>query len=209
MRPYVVLWATGSVVLGVAAAFGVMASAHKQSFSRGQTPYEGTELSTSFIAMQYARAVQDGHCEEVIRLTQWMYDRLERVRLKSGDPRSVEEARRELSVRMVDRALEGNQLQPYGIEDQYIFRPGALIKETRKDSGRRDLELPVRERIWIEVIFPRKAQAPLDEGGRPIHSIEVGVNISADGRILKAGIIGNLDLDRGSISYDWTPGDGG
>jgi len=42
-----------------------------------------------------------------------------------------------------------------------------------------------------------------DEAGRPIRSIVVGVDVSLDGCIVKAGILGNVELDRESIALDW------
>ena len=46
-------------------------------------------------------------------------------------------------------------------------------------------------------------QALRDEAGRPIRSIVVGVDVSPDGCIVKAGILGNVELDRESIALDW------
>ncbi len=154
-------------------------------------------------AMRYARAVQEGDCEEVIQSTQWMVERLEQVRLEAGESDEVDVARDGLCKKMQVRLVERNQLQTEGIEDQYLFSPGADLEVAGTDDGRQHLARRVWERTWIRVSYPSRHCAPRDELGRPIKSLLVGVNVSADGRVLKSGVLGNLDIDRDSIVYDW------
>jgi len=53
------------------------------------------------------------------------------------------------------------------------------------------------------VSYPAPTQSLKDENGTPIKWLRVGVNVSADGYVLKAGVIGNLEIDFESISYNW------
>lgn len=159
-------------------------------------------------AMRYAHALQESDCDAVMSMTWWMNERLRNAAIddSKGD---VEQVRRELCEAIQDRAIEGNRLRPEGVEDRYLFAPGTELEPLFMDRGRDDLEQPVGGRLWVQVTFPLPSRALCDEHGRPIRSIRVGVNVSRDGYILKASFIGNLDLDRGSISYDWDVDQGG
>jgi hypothetical protein len=55
----------------------------------------------------------------------------------------------------------------------------------------------------MRVTYPSRRGALRDGKGIPIRSITVGVNVSTEGLALKANVIGNLDIDWESISYDW------
>lgn len=155
------------------------------------------------VAMQYAVAYQDGNSEEVIGVTQWMHERLQRVRMESADPQAEVEEKEKLAERIRERTVEGNLLLPEGIEDAYVFPPGATLEPVAVDEGSDDLEMPVKQRTWIRVTYPTRARALRDENGIPIRAITVGINVSAGGRVLKAGVIGNLEILWDSISYDW------
>ena len=82
-------------------------------------------------------------------------------------------------------------------------------------AGRDDLDRPIGERVWIRVTFPRKQTAPLsraDGGSRmlALRAMTVGVNVTRDNRLIaKAGVIGNLEIDMSSLSFDWTAANGG
>lgn len=157
-------------------------------------------------AVRYASAIQSGRCDDVIAMTLWMQERLQYVRMTSSDPNEESKAREELCRRWLERTPEGNQLSPEGIEDAYVFTPGAEVTVIGVDDGREDLDKPVRERTWLEVRYPTKFRALHDQEGNPIQSLTVGVNISRDGYVLKAGVLGNLDIDFDSVSYHWTSG---
>lgn len=159
-------------------------------------------------ARRYASAIQSGRCDEVIAMTAWMQERLEYVRRTAADPNEEIRTREELCRKTQERRPEGNQLSLEGIEDVYVFLLDAEVEVVGVDEGRDDLEKPVEERTWLEVRYPSKFRALHDQSGYPIKSLVVGVNISADGYVLKAGFLGNLDIDFDSVSYRWeTEGD--
>lgn len=164
-------------------------------------------------ALVYAKAVRDGQSEIAVRLTAWMNDRIRRVALEQSDPSAVTSTRAELCRRIEDRRVEGNLLRPEGIEDPYVFPPGAEIEAVGRDAGRDDLSAPVAERVWLRVTYPRRETAPLAPVNdrfttlKPVRQWTVGVNLDREDQVvLKASIIGNLEIDRESISFAWPPG---
>jgi len=159
------------------------------------------------IAVRYARALQTRRTDEIIHMTHWMQERLKRVRLSCSVPAREEAAREELRHDILTRTLEGNRLRPEGVEDKYIFAPGARLEvigsDKREHAHEDPLSCPVKERTWLRVVYPNPITALRDETGRPIRSIVVGVNVSPDGYVLKAGILGNVEIRRDTISLDW------
>jgi hypothetical protein len=160
--------------------------------------------------MRYAKAVQNGECDEVIRITAWMVDRMRRVALESPEPAQIEAAKQDLRDQIRNRSPEKNVLRAEGIEDQYVFAPGARFVVANIDEGRNDLGSPIECRVWIRVTYSSRERAPLvqvEEGSslmQPVHAWDVGVNLSrTDSTVLKAGVIGNLDIDLDSLSFDW------
>lgn len=190
-----VVWWLGSSAIPVEADY------QTEGRTRAQQEENGTPLSS--VAWRYALAVRDSNCAEVIRMTLWMNERLDRVRAAHGDSEELEAAREALCRQIVHRAVEGNQLTAEGVEDQYIFAPGVELHLVGMDEGAAGLRRPVAERSWIRVTYPNRRRALRDQEGQPIRSIVVGVNVSQDGYVLKAGFIGNLDVDRDSIHYVW------
>ncbi|MCC6487194.1 MAG: hypothetical protein IT364_06810 [Candidatus Hydrogenedentes bacterium] len=174
-----------------------------------------TEDPDVAVAVRYARAVQDGFCEEIVRRTAWMDDRMHRVALESSGEDAMESAWDGLCGKALDRSVEGNVLLPEGIEDWYIFAPGASFEVTGIDDGRDDLDRAVAKRVWIRVTFSRQQTAPLaraEDGGEmmAIRAVTVGINLSREGRlVVKAGVLGNLDIDMSSLSFDWSSERGG
>lgn len=158
---------------------------------------------------RYVRAFQEGDWDAVIDQTLWMRERLERLRSASGSEEAVSEARMELSRQLSDYRASENQLRPEGVEDQYVFVAGAAVTVAREDAGRDDLEEPAAGRTWFRVEFPVRARALRDTENLPIRAITAGVNVSRDGYVLKANIVGNLDIDMQSISYEWGTNRGG
>lgn len=158
-------------------------------------------------AMRYVRALQEGNCDEAIAMTLWMNDRLDRSRLK--DPEQVADIREELCRSLTDRRIEGNRLAEEGMEDQYVLAPGSHVAMVRADEGRDDLERPVETRVWFEMTYSRKERAPLDLAGQPIRSLVAGISTTRDSYVLKASVVGNLEIDFDSIRTDWStaPGD--
>jgi len=150
-------------------------------------------------AWEYACAFQRRDFDRVIGLTWWMQERLDRVRLEWPDSSGVEQAAADLRRRLATYSVEGNQLRPEGIEDQYVFAPGAVLSVVRRDAGRDDLAKDVAERMWIRVIYPDERHAPRNEFGRPIREMTVGINVATDGFVLKASVIGNVEFERDLI----------
>lgn len=196
-----VLWWLGNSAIPIGADYQSKAEA------RSQQDENGTLLSS--VAWRYALAVRDSNCAEVTRMTLWMNERLDRVRAAHGDSEELEAARQALCRQITHRAIEGNQLTAEGVEAQYIFAPGVDLELIGVDKGAPGLKRPVAERSWIRVTYPHRGRALRDDEGRPIRSIVVGINVSQDGYILKAGVIGNLEVDRESIHYSWPGPEGG
>jgi hypothetical protein len=166
-------------------------------------------------ALRYARALQDGFCEEVIRSTAWMADRMHRVAIESAGQDAMDSEWDALCDKAMERSIEGNVIRPEGIEDQYIFAPGVAFEVMGMDAGRDDLNRRVAKRVWIRATFPRRQTAPLaqtDESSRmvAVRAVTVGVNLSQENQlVVKAGVVGNLDIDTSSFSFDWPGWDGG
>ncbi|MBX3177855.1 MAG: hypothetical protein KF886_10875 [Candidatus Hydrogenedentes bacterium] len=154
------------------------------------------------VAWRYARAYQEGDWERVLELTPWARERLDLV-LETEGPEAAEAARDELLASFGARSVLENQLRDDGVEDQYVFAPGATLGYVSEDEGREGLELPVARRTWLRVDYPAREKALLDQENIPIRSVRVGVNVSHDGQVLKANVVGNLDIDWESVRYDW------
>jgi hypothetical protein len=158
------------------------------------------------VATRYASAFQRDAWDEIIDATGWMRQRLTHIRIETGDAAAEVEARNQLKARLGDRRVEGNRLRAEGIEEQYVFTKTARLETVGLDSGRSGLELATQDRTWIRVTYPFKKEAVRDERGMPIRSLTVGLNVSPDGLVLKANLIGNMDIDWMTVSYDWRDG---
>lgn len=167
------------------------------------------EAADAAAALRYAQALMDGDWDTVIDQTLWMRERLDHVRLESGSEEAVARERMRLMQWLAERTPPENQLRPEGVEDQFVFAPGTAVAVARVDAGRDDLERPVVSRAWLRVTFPRRDQALRDARNLPVRAITVGVNVDNNGRVLKAGVIGNLEIDEDSISRDWESVQGG
>ena len=166
------------------------------------TDSPAAESVESGTAWQYAAACRDGNWARVVDLTFWMRDRLAFV-LASGGADAVPAERDRLMADLGTRAVTDNRLAEEGVEDPYVFSPGADIAYDSIDSGREGLEGHVARRTWLRVTYPAREKALLDRDGVPIRSLRVGINVSTDGYVLKGNVIGNLDIDGESIMYDW------
>lgn len=164
---------------------------------------EGCVPVPADIALQYVRACQNETWDVVVKMTAWMRERLDRACAVDPSPDKRATLAREMADALRRRTAEGNRLRAEGIEDVYLFAPGTKARVVRSDAGRSDLERPTRQRVWIQITYPSRAKAPRDEQGRAIRSLTAGVNISPDGLILKAGVLGNTEVDGHSISYRW------
>jgi len=153
---------------------------------------------TAGTAMQYARACQNGAWDAVMDMTAWMRDRLDCAGSGSEGRDAI---KKELQASLARKTAEGNRLRPEGIEDVYLFAPTAMLRVVRTDSGRADLDRPACGRAWMEVVYPVRAQAPRDEQGRAIRKMVVGVNVACDELILKANVVGNMEVEPDSMAY--------
>ncbi len=162
---------------------------------------EAEHSKAAKIALQYVSAVQTAVCSRSIDLTWWMQERLQFASENSRD--GVSAVRQELCDEITVRVKGANRLRSEGVEDQYVFAPMTKVKVTALEPGRQDLSKPSMGLVWLEVSYPVPTQALKDDNGTPIKSLRVGVSLSNDGYILKAGTIGNLEIDFDSISYNW------
>lgn len=152
------------------------------------------------VAIEYAEAYQAGKCGTIIDLTAWMQDRL--AYAQEVQDLSYDAVRDELCVFASTRNPAGNRLSEAGIEDQYIFRPGSVIEFLGSDEGNRSLDEPVASRAWLHVTYDVERGAPMDAAGNTIGAITVGANVSEGGKVLKANVIGNLEIVFETITLD-------
>jgi hypothetical protein len=153
-------------------------------------------------ALAYARAYQDGDCDAVVAATGWMQQRLAWARSQDKSL-TVDDVRKQLCDRIASGRDERNCLRPEGIEDAQVFLPGARVEVLRVDRGRADLSETVAQRVWLKVRYANPESAPRDQTGHAIVSLVAGLNFSPEGRVVKAGVIGSLELDPSSISIEW------
>ncbi len=170
---------------------------------RTADPFSGEDSVWATRGQDYARAYRQGRCDEIVTSTQWMQDRLRYVRTRDGGAPAENAAREALCNELQTRTPEANQLTAEGVEDQYLFRPGASIEAVAVDEGRDDLEAPAEARVWLRTEFPAKTKALNDQTGQPIRALTVGLNFSTDGLVLKAGVRGVAEIDWDSISTKW------
>lgn len=190
-------------IMGAGALGGILAGLALLLMPEGGEPAVETAPvpATSAAAMQYAYAFQQGDWDFVIDHTLWMQERLRYEQSRAAEPEHIENVRLELGRNASDRSPAGNRLLARGVEDQYVFRPEAVLELAGFDEGRDDLERPAEGRAWIRVTFPSESKALLDESGFPIRRLVVGVNLTAEGAVLKASVEGNLEIDPDSIVY--------
>ena len=176
----------------------------RKALESGETlTEEEANSETARVAQRYVTAVQNGVCSRVIELTWWMQERLAYVRENTDAPVDDGETLNELCESITSQRSQSVRLRAEGIEDPNVFVQMAEVRMIRLDEGRSDLAKPVRNRVWLRVKYPVPTGAVADQDGNPIKSMVVGMNVSTDGYVLKAGLIGNLEIDFDSISYDW------
>jgi hypothetical protein len=161
------------------------------------------EPAANPVALEYVAAYQQGRTDDIVRLTCWMQDRLGRLRSDLANPGDLARAMGALEARSRERTEDGNQLRDEGVEDQYVLAAGAVVKPIGVDQGRDDLERPARDRTWVRITYGHRPAALRDQDGLPIRSLVAGINVSEDGLVLKAGVIGNLDIDWDSLQTQW------
>lgn len=113
------------------------------------------------------------------------------------------EARRELCRQLTERRLESAQYGASGIEDRYVFMPGADVEVIAVEGGREDLSRDTEESVVFRVTYPAPERALRDEHGLPVRSLEARVWVSREGLVLKAGVLGDAEVDPDSFRYEW------
>lgn len=155
-------------------------------------------------AQDYVQAVQRRDCEQVIGMTEWMQDRLEYVRERATDPAAAEQGAREELCESIRRVPPGrDELTDGGADDAALFSPLGEVDLVSVDPGRDDLETPSAGRVWLRVRYPTPNDALRSEDGRRVKTVRVGVTFSPEGRVVKAGVVGNAELDIESEPVYW------
>jgi hypothetical protein len=153
---------------------------------------------------EYVQAVQRRDCEQVIATTLWMQDRLEYVREHAAQPAVELEAAREALCEDLRHVPEGRDvLSDAGADDAALFRPTADVELVAIDPGRQDLESPAAGRVWLRIHYPSPGDALAGADGRRIKTARVGLTFSPEGRVIKAGVLGNAELDTESEPVYW------
>jgi len=168
--------------------------------SSGTVSLEGLQ---NHPGLRYAEAVKAGDWDEVMRRTPWIRERLEYVSVNEGGEEAKQLALSELREQFMDRSPGGveNHLRPEGVEDQYLFNAAAQLEPVAVDQGLDGLEAPVESRLWIRITYPTRELALRDMNQLPLRSLVAGVNMGADGDILKANTVGNAEIKVGSVQY--------
>jgi len=154
-------------------------------------------------AVQYAVALRERDVATVVERTLWMRERLERVAAETGHEDAVAQERARLYKSLTTWRIEENQLRAEGVDDKYLFAPEVRIEYIGTDDGELDLAEPIAQRTWLRVIYPKRSRALRDELGRPIRSVVAGINVTASGYVLKAGVLGNAEIAFDSVLLDW------
>ncbi len=152
-------------------------------------------------ALLYVRALQQGDWNAVVAQTRWMIDRLQYVRRNKEAGGAEAEARQALVHLLSDFDPAERRITPEGVPDAYVFTPQAQVAWAGRDAGRDDLAYAVAERVWLRVVYPEASRALRGPDNRPLRSLRVGLNLDEDGNVLKAGVLGNVEIDRDSFVY--------
>ncbi|MFP4500664.1 MAG: hypothetical protein ACLFTT_06660 [Candidatus Hydrogenedentota bacterium] len=169
--------------------------------SAAQAPAGGAAASrVGVAALRYAEAYAGGDWDYVIDHTLWMRERIGYVRSEQGAD-AVEAVRLELARHASQRTVAENHFRAGGVGDAYILRPEVRLRVVRTDAGRDDLAAPAAGRAWLRVVYANRDNALLDAAGFPLRAVTVGVNVSAEGYVLKAAVYGNLEVDGSSLAY--------
>lgn len=161
------------------------------------------DSSEEQLVNRYVTAYQRHDCGELARTTLWIQDRLRNINSETEDTDVRADMSSVLCGQLFVWTDSNNQISIFGIDDQYLIPTTVTFRIEGADSGRTDLEEPVRERVWCQFTYSDPGMAPKSENGDPIHSLRAGVNVSMSGLVLKGSVIGNWELDNNSISLQW------
>lgn len=172
-----------------------------ETFKKSLEPDAGPH---SEMAIAYAEAVRDGDCETVLSRLVWVQERLDMLRAEGATETAIENESGRLCESLLTRDDDRPVLEPEGLEDKYVFMPGSTIELLGSDDGREGLARPVARRVWLNVRYASPNEAVWDANGNGISGLIVGVSVTEEGDILKAGgVIGNLEIRLDAIQYSW------
>lgn len=155
-------------------------------------------------AMAYIKAAIDCDCEGIISRTEWMQTRLGRLQDAGATPAELEADRARLCEDFCGRDDEGGyEVRDEGVADPYLFVPGVEYEFIGQDEGRQDLEVPVSARVWVALRFPSPTRCLIDQNGRAISGVTVGLNMTAGGLVAKANVLGNAEINWDTVRYNW------
>lgn len=154
-------------------------------------------------AMAYVEAAIDCDCDGIIDRTEWMRARLDRLNESGASPDDIAADRASLCEDFCERDESGYEVVDEGVDDPYLFFPGVEYKFIGQDEGRDDLAVPVASRAWIALRFPSPTRCLKNPDGRAISGVTVGLNMTAEGLVAKAGVLGNTEIQWDSVRYSW------
>src|SRR5690606_8993551 len=111
------------------------------------------------------------------------------------------ELRAEMCATLERADREGYRLTVEGMDDAYLLAPAATYTILGADQGASGLAKNPIERVWMQMDYTTAGVVPRDVNDVPIATLRIGINISADGQVLKAAIRGNLEIDLPSLRY--------
>lgn len=163
------------------------------------------EITQEKLVHRYIAAYQTRNCDEVIDCTLWVKERIQTINAQFGtDSEQLKQAQLELCEQLFSKDDNGSRMDILGLDDQYLMGPLSIFTLLIADSGRKNLEKPVLERVWVEFVYSNPKTAPKTQNGAtPIHSLLAGINISDDRLILKGSTRGCWEIDISSISTKW------
>ena len=95
-------------------------------------------------AMAYIDAAISCDCEGIVSRTEWMQARLLALSESGASPEALAADRKKLCDNFCERKEAGFRVLDEGVDDPYLFFPGVEYRFVGEDSGREDLEVPVR-----------------------------------------------------------------
>lgn len=170
-----------------------------REFERSVSPPVSADAAA---ATEYVDAVIEGNCERVVQRTEWLQARKKSL-LDAGKPEAFAAEQARFCEGFFSRDAAGFAFAAEGIDDPYLFFPDVKYAVVGQDSGRPDLGVPVASRVWLEVSFPSPTRCLTDSDGRAISGLTVGLNLTPDGLIAKASVVGNAEIQWESLRYSW------
>ena len=158
------------------------------------------------VALDYVRAIQDRDFRRIFRMTQWMQDRVEHIRMESGS----EAAQQRIDTFYQEEkenffaASPGPSLTLEGISDADLFLPGAVVRVVDVKEG---LARPILNKgepvnmVLLEIEYPLSVAAPTAADEKRIDKLRAALYLTVDGSVIKASVRGNAQVDPTSVLY--------